>query len=280
MNKPAAIICHKGFAKDAQSAASSKGMPGIRLVLESITPTRGTIEEIHAEVTSTIANEVVIALTKPLSPEEQSPPSMEKEKLSKIVFKGNLKEVNRFFYNRGWTDGLPVIPPTEEEIAEMLTGTDLSADYVLGELPPRMGKATIEKVAINAVMAGALPTYMPALIAGVEALLDPLAHGQGWAVSTGSWAPFWIINGPIRNDLRINCSTGALSPGNQANATIGRAMALLTKNIRGTRPGIEDMGTLGNPMKYSMVVAENEEESPWEPLSIDGDSARQIVLSL
>jgi hypothetical protein len=118
-------------------------------------------------------------------------------------------------------------------------------------------------------MAGALPTYMPLLIAGVQAMLDPKSHGHGWAVSAGAWAPFWIINGPIRNDLHINSGVGALSPGDIANAAIGRAMGLITKNIRGTRKGVEDMGNSGNPMKYSMVAAENEEESPWEPLHVE-----------
>ena len=133
---------------------------------------------------------------------------------------------------------------------------------------PRLGKATVEKIAINAVMAGALPTYMPVLIASVQALWTP--DGTPCAtVSTGSWAPFWIINGPIRKDLHINSGSGALSPGDMANATIGRAMGLITKNIGGIRKGIEDMGFLGNPGKYSMVMAENEEESPWEPLHVE-----------
>ena len=118
-------------------------------------------------------------------------------------------------------------------------------------------------------MAGALPTYMPVLIAAVEALLDPRANFGGFGVSTGSWSPFWIINGPIRKDLRVESGSGALSPGNIANAAIGRAMGLIIKNIGGVRKGIEDMGVLGNPCKYSMVIAENEEESPWEPLHVE-----------
>jgi hypothetical protein len=118
-------------------------------------------------------------------------------------------------------------------------------------------------------MAGALPTYMPLLIAGVEVIADPASGFGAWGVSTGSWSPFWIINGPIRNDLNINNSTGTLSPGNIANAAIGRALGLIIKNIGGIRKGVEDMGTQGNPGKYSMVLAENEEESPWEPLHVE-----------
>jgi hypothetical protein len=109
---------------------------------------------------------------------------------------------------------------------------------------------------------------MPVLIAGVEAFLEPKAMFSTYEVSTGSWTPCWIINGPMRNDLRINCGTGALSPGDIANAAIGRTFGLIIKNIGGARKGLEDMGVLGNPGKYSMVIGENEENSPWEPLHV------------
>jgi hypothetical protein len=179
------------------------------------------------------------------------------------------EEVNRFFYTNGWTDGLPIVPPTEKAVAEMMTGTDLPADHVVVKLIPRLGKATVEKIAINAVMAGALPTHMPVLIAAVHALMDPRSRFDTFGVSTGSWAPFLVINGPIRNDIHINCSSGALSPGDIANAAIGRAVYLIAKNIGGARKGVEDMGVLGNPAKYSLVLGEDEEESPWEPLHVE-----------
>jgi hypothetical protein len=150
----------------------------------------------------------------------------------------------------------------------MLTGTDLPADHVVTKIIPRLGKATVEKIAINAVMAGALPTYMPIFIAGVQAVMEPKAQFGTTEVSTASWVPFWVLNGPIRHDLHVNSSSGALSPGDIANATIGRAMGLIIKNIGGARKGIEDMGTFGNPGKYTMVIAENEEASPWEPLHV------------
>ena len=126
----------------------------------------------------------------------------------------------------------------------------------------------MERIAINAVMAGCLPTYMPLLIAGVHALADNPTTGM-MAASTGSWSPFYLVNGPVRNDIHVNSSYGASSPGNIANAAIGRAMGLITKNIRGIRKQIEDMGVLGNPGKYSFVAAENEENSPWEPFHVE-----------
>jgi hypothetical protein len=132
---------------------------------------------------------------------------------------------------------------------------------------PRNGNATVEKIAINAVMAGALPTYMPVIIAAVEALVE-YGYFRGQAVSAGSWAPCYLFNGPIRDDIHINCGVGVMSPGNIANAAIGRALGLIVKNIGGIRKGIEDMGNMGNPGKYTLVLGENEEQSPWEPLHV------------
>ncbi|HJX12612.1 MAG: hypothetical protein A2W25_15670 [candidate division Zixibacteria bacterium RBG_16_53_22] len=281
LNKPAVALVNENFMYDARSAASSKGLPTVR-VLASAVPCECINEQIVEPIIDSMMDDIIKGLTKPLSPQEESPEQPKVEETPRIIFKGNLQEINRFFYKRGWADGLPIIPPTEEAVKEMLTGTDLPADHILGKIVPRRGKATVEKVAINAVMAGALPTYMPVLIAGVEALLDPESFFHVWGVSTGSWAPFWIFNGPIRKDLNINYSSGTLSPGNIANATIGRSMALIIKNIGGARPGIEDMGVLGNTGKYSMVMAENEEANPWGPLHVENglhkdDSAVSLI---
>ncbi len=265
---PAVAIISDGFTEDARSAASSRAMPGVRY-LPTTVPPESTMKDVIETGVLAAVDSVVKAATAPLTAIEQSPQKRQPEKITRIVFKGNLDEVNRFYYGRGWTDGFPIIPPTEEKVAEMLTGTDLPSDTLLGKLIPRQGKATIEKIAINAVMAGALPTYMPVLIAATKLLLNSEMGFQGFCtfgVSTGSWSPFWIINGPIRNEINLNSGSGVLSPGNIANATIGRAMGLIIKNIGGIRKGIEDMGVMGNPMKYTMVMAENEEASPWEPL--------------
>ena len=268
LNTPTVVLANDGFINDARSAASGKGTPGIRVVPVPL-PYECTERAKIAAGVSAALDDALAALTKPLTAEEQSPKPKELEKVSRIVFKGSLQEVNRFFYKRGWTDGFPIVPPTEEAVQEMLTGTDLPADHLVAKIVPRLGKATVEKIAINAVMAGALPTYMPILIAGVQALMDPKAGFGTWEVSTGSWSPFYIINGPIRNQLHVNSGSGALSPGDIANATIGRAMGLIVKNIGGARKGIEDMGVLGNPGKYTMVTGENEEESPWEPFHVE-----------
>lgn len=266
-NTPVAVLVNRDFMADARSAASGRGWPGIRSISENV-PCECTVpEQIEAGIEETM-DDIVSALTTPLTEEEKSPKPKVMEKPSRIVFQGDLEEVNRFFYRRGWTDGLPVIPPTEQAVAEMLTGTDLPPDHVVTKIVPRSGKATVEKIAVNAVMAGALPTYMPLLIAGVKAVMEPRAFFGTYEVSTGSWAPCLLVNGPISKALNINCSSGVMSPGNVANAGIGRAMGLVIKNIGGARTGIEDMGVMGNPMKYSLVLAENEDHSPWEPLHV------------
>jgi hypothetical protein len=261
------ILANPGFVKDAHSAASSKGMPGVR-VLPLNVPCESTVAADIEAGTAAVMPTIVESLTKPLTADEQSPkPSATKP--PRVVFKGNYKEVNRFFYKSGWTDGLPIVPPTDEAIKEMLTGTDLPASHIVAKVIPRLGKATIEKIAVNAVMAGALPTHMPVLIASVQALMDQKSRFDTFEVSTGSWAPFFAINGPIRGDIHVNYSSGALSPGNIANSAIGRAVGLIAKNIGGARKGVEDMGVIGNPAKYSLVLGESEEDSPWEPLHVE-----------
>jgi hypothetical protein len=277
--KPTATYVFKHFANDAMSAASSKGMPVVRFVPETIV-SECTVAMTIDDAIRAVFDDVVAALTKPLTAEEKAPQRREPATPPRLVFKGSLEEVNRFFYQRGWTDGLPVIPPTEDAVAEMLTGTDLPTDHLAAKLEPRLGKATVERIAVNAVMAGCLPTYMPLLIAGVQALAANPVCGM-MAVSTGSFAPFWLVNGPVAKDVNVRSTYGATSPGDIANAAIGRAMGLITKNIRGIRKQIEDMGVLGNPGKYSWVAAEDEENSPWEPFHVSrGFNKEDSTLSL
>ena len=259
---------------DGRSAASNKGMPLVRIVPETVPCECNITEDADAGIRSVMPL-IIEALTKPLSAEEQAPKRKEMGTPSRIAFKGQMEEFDRFFYKRGWSDGLPLRPPTEAAVREMLAGTDLPPEHVVGKIVPRNGKATVEKIAINAVMAGALPTHMPILIACVEALADPRAHLGAYGTSTGSWMPFWIVNGPVRNDARVNCSSGAMSPGDIANAAIGRTMGLIVKNVGGARKAIEDMGVYGNPGKYSCVAGENEEMSPWEPLHVEQGFARE-----
>jgi hypothetical protein len=238
-------------------------MPGIRAVAETVPCECSVKSDIEANLLN-VMEDVVAALTTPLTPQERDTRSKQ-QVATRIVFSGDSAEVNRFFYRRGWSDGLPLIPPTEAAVAEMLTGTDLPSDHLVGKLEPRFGHATVEKIAVNAVMAGALPVHLPVIIAAVKGLADKDAGFGTYGCSTGSWSPFTLVNGPIRNDIHINYGSGALSPGNIANAAIGRTISLIAKNIAGARKGVEDMGVLGNPAKYSQVMAEDEASNPWEP---------------
>lgn len=271
--KPAVALCNAGFLKDARAAAVLKGYPAFRVVAERV-PCEATEAEVIDAGVREVVDEILRALT--VAPSEgewrdavAAAEAWRPEHVQGIVYRGTYRDVNRYFYRMGWTDGLPIVPPTEEAVAEMLRGTDLPPDYVVTRVPPRMGKATVEKIAINAVMAGALPTHLPVILAAVEALTHPDAWYGTYQVSTGSWAPFVVVNGPVRRDIGLNCGTGALSPGNIANAAIGRALRLVDRNIGGARPGIEDMGVFGNPGKYTLILGENEEDSPWEPLHVE-----------
>jgi hypothetical protein len=175
----------------------------------------------------------------------------------------------QYFINRGWSDGLPVLPPTESAIDAMMAASDLKKDELLGVIPPLNGTATAERVAANAVMAGCLPDYFPLVLAAVQGVLQPGFNLDGVQTTTGNVAPLIIINGPCRNTLQINYSSNVLGQGWRANATIGRALRLVLSNIGGAVPGVYDKATLGQPAKYTFCIAENEEENPWEPLHIE-----------
>jgi hypothetical protein len=187
----------------------------------------------------------------------------------RIELSNDHEVVQQYYLKRGWSDGLPVVPPTPERVESMLAATGLDSQYVVAEIPPNWGAATVEKLAINAVMAGCLPEYLPVLIAAVEAMSDPAFNLYAVQATTHSCAPLIIINGPIRESLGVNSSSGCYGPGWRANATIGRAVRLALLNIGGARPGAGDMSTQGAPSKYSYCVAENEEQNPWEPLHVE-----------
>ena len=172
-------------------------------------------------------------------------------------------------YARGWSDGLPVVPPTEAKVYEMLQGTSRSPDEVLGLVPSDYAPCTIEKVAVNAVMAGCLPEYLPVVITAMEAVLDEQFLLHGVLASTRFVSPVLIVNGPIARQIGMNAKGNALGQGNRANSTIGRAVQLAIRNIGGGRPGGIDRATLGNPGKHTYCFAEDEEGSAFTPLTAD-----------
>lgn len=173
------------------------------------------------------------------------------------------------YYDRGWTDGLPVIPPSGKSVDAALAAAGLSAGDTVGEIPARNVKITADKVAINAILAGCLPQYMPVVVAAVKGICHPDFSYHGPATSTGGAAIAVIVNGPVVRRLGINVADNAFGPGFRPNATIGRAVRLLMMNTLDTRPGRLDRSTLGNPGKYSLCFGEDEENSPWEPLHVE-----------
>ena len=183
-----------------------------------------------------------------------------------IELPDTLEAVEGHFRERGWTDGLPIVPPTPERVEDMLGGIDAEPDHVVGKLPPLWGEATVEKVAINAVMAGCEPAVMPVLVSALEAMLDPAFNLYGVQATTHPVAPLAIVHGPAAGRLRMHAGAGVFGPGNRANATLGRAIRLCLWNLGGARPGQGDMATQGSPAKYTYAIAEREEASPWGPL--------------
>ena len=170
---------------------------------------------------------------------------------------------------RGVTDGLPVVPPTAERVRAAVAASGRSGEDLIGLVAPRLGRATVERVAVNAVMAGCRPEYMPAVLAGVEAICDPEFSLVGVSGTTDAVAPLLILNGPVRTALNVNSGAGAFGPGWRANATIGRAVRLCWLNIGGAMPGLISMSTFAQPGRYSYCIGENEEASPWEPLHVE-----------
>ena len=172
-------------------------------------------------------------------------------------------------YARGVTDGLPVIPPTAERVAAAVAASGRPADELVGLVAPQHGRATVQRIAINAVMAGCRPEYLPVVIAGVRAICDPAFALEGVSGTTDAVAPLLIVNGPVRHALDINAGVGVFGPGWRANATIGRAVRLVWANVGGARPGAISMSTFGQSGRYTYCIGEHEEASPWAPLHVE-----------
>ena len=187
-----------------------------------------------------------------------------------VAVEGGPDEVEAYLRERGMTDGLPVVPPTPERVAAAVAASGLPAEHVVSDIPPLNAPATVEKIAVNAVMAGCGPEVMPVLVAAIDAFCDPQMNAHGVQTTTNPVGPMVVINGPIRHQLGFNYGAGCFGPGAHSNATVGRALRLALVNIGGAIPGDVDKAPLGWPGKAtSLCVAENEEESPYPPYHAD-----------
>ena len=192
----------------------------------------------------------------------------------RIEAPGDQESFDRMCRERGWSDGLPLVPPTAERVERLLQATRRAPEELIATVAPGFGAATVERIAINAAMTGCEPRHMPVLLAAVEAICDPEFNLQGIQATTNPAAAWIIVNGPLAAELGFNGGINCLGQGAWANATVGRALRLVLQNVGGARPGDMDRATQGQPGKYSFCCAENEAASPWEPLHVERGYAR------
>jgi hypothetical protein len=283
LGKPVAFAITRPFETNAGFVSGREGLPDISLVVVPLDalPHPGEIEEL--QIADKFADGVIKALT-------ETKPAKKVEKIGDtIAFKGinyntSMSNMDKYFLRHGWSDGLPLVPPTQEAVEEMLQGTDLSPSHVVGIVEPAGAEATVGKIAVNAVMAGCLPQFFPVVIAAVQAITDPKFDLREVQCTSCNMSPFLIISGnKIIEDLNINCSFSTIGPGFRANATIGRAIRLIMTNLGHTWPGVNDMKTLGSPFRFITLMAENETayKGAWEPLRVaEGYSPEQATISV
>lgn len=271
--KPAVGIVAAGFEGAARATAKAFGLPEFRFarvgrVLTGIPP-----EEIEDEVAAAI-EQIVAGLIEAGIDVAATARALEPTDVLRYEAEdawSAAERMNEDFLQRDWGDGFPLIPPTPEKVRRMLAGTTRAATDVVTIMAPGSGIATVEKIAINAVMAGCEPVHLPILIAICEAYTGMGERVRAMAMSTSAHAPLIVINGPIVKELGINAGQCALGPGKQSrhNIVLGRALRLMMINLGNCRPGQMDMDTIGSARKFGMVVGENEGESPWDAFHVE-----------
>lgn len=262
---PSSTLVCEGFVGQAGTTAVGLGMPNLPVAMVPGHVDMQTDNELRDNVVNVTLEQVVANLTE--QPGEAAP--VEEPDADEIVFEGTFEEVNRLYYENGWSDGLPIFPPTREKVEAFLAFSTLPPDHVFGKVPPDNRAATVWSVAVNGVMAGCRPEYMPVLLALAEAMCDP-EYGVEHSGNTPGAETLITINGPIVRELGFNYEQGALRDGFIANSSIGRFWRLYLRNIAGFLLHQTDKGTYGNT--WRVVLAENEdvlERIGWEPIAAD-----------
>ncbi len=273
LGTPGILLVAKGFEHDAESAGIDGGMPTFRRVMIPGYVWGEPVEKKRPHAESSIDN-MIDALTHPLTPEEAKPNPLVKEapppvEIIAVTYELAVEEFNRVFLENRWGDGLPLVPPTPERVKWMLTGTSRSPDEVIGKVAVKNGIATIEKIAINAVMAGAKPEYLPVIIAAMEGLTDKDYDLLHVLASMGDFTLIILVTGPIAKEINLNSETGFLGEGWRANATIGRAVRLSLTNLGHMWPGVNAMARMGRQAAYTFYTfTENQDFSPWPPYHV------------
>jgi hypothetical protein len=271
LGKPGVYVCTDNFIHDAKSAAGDVGMPRARMVTvraKDYYRLRGTDDGVKP-VAEAVVDQLIDGLKRPLTSEEADT-AARKEPLDPVsitaeTYEQAAQKFNQVYLDNHWGDGLPLVPPTSEAVQAMLKGTSRSSGEVIGTIAPKNGIATIEKIAINSVMAGAKPEYLPVIIAAMEGISDPNYDDLHMMTSTGSFNLAIMVTGPIAKEINMNSGIGFLGYGWQANSTIGRAVRLCLINMGRVWPGENDMALVGRPSQQFYVFAENQEFSPWPP---------------
>ena len=281
------------FLDDAKSGAKDRGMPGVRtlaLPADKYYVARANKQEVQP-IAEAFFDKMVAALTRPLTAEEAHPDQARKQLESaniKVTGKDFLdasEKLNELFLDNHWADGLPIVPPTPELVKAMEAGTTRSPKEVIGQVAPKNGTATVEKIAINSVMAGAKPEYFPVILAAMEGFLDKHYDLTHVVASTGSFTPVVLVDGPVAQELGFNSGIGMLGNGWRANSTVGRALQLSLLNLGQTWPQVNFMGLTGRLEAYTFYTfAEDTAKSPWEPYNVSqgfqaGDSTVTVSSS-
>lgn len=273
MGKPGVYINCDTFNDDAISACNDHSMPTLRhrqIKSSEFYKLRGQVDTIRPLVEA-VFDDFINALTTPLTPEEANPPQQKRDedgppsvKFIAESYPMVCEEFGQDFLAKCWGDGLPLVPPTPEHVRWMLSGTNRSPDEVIGQVQPKLGIATIEKIAINAVMAGARPEYLPVIIAAMEVILDKDYDHLHVLASAGSFTFMIVVTGPIAKEIDMNSGIGFLGHGWRANNTIGRSVRLATLNIGRTWPGMNDMALIGRVSPHTFYTFCENGESPWQ----------------
>jgi len=275
---PTVIFTAQAFVHDARRSAQSFGLAGLPLAVVPTPLTNQRPEDIH-RMAEEAFDQIVGGLTRPVEAFAggDRPPAEER-----LAYDGaNLLEawdsMNRDFLARGWSDGFPLVAPTDRAVETMLQNAARDGGEIIATLEPGFGVATVEKLAINAVMAGCGPEHLPLLIAAVRCLAEPKMYLRNKAMSTGPHAPLVLVNGPKGRAANLNAGMCALGPGapSASNTVLGRAVRLTMMNVGHTYVGVSDMDTIGSPLKYSLCCAENETASPWAPYHVTRGYARE-----
>jgi hypothetical protein len=267
--KPALTVCSASFVGLGRAQQKALGSPDLPIAVVPHpfgTRSREELKDIAIKCADEIAR---LLCERPSSGVRALESAVPAARAKLIEAPADLEELNRLFIRRRWGDGLLIAPPTEEAVQRMLRHTHRAPHDVVATIAPGMGAATVEYIAIQGVMAGCYPEYLPVLIAAAEAVATPGFHLQAIQATTNPAAVWLIVNGPLARQLEVNSGSGCLGPGNWANATLGRALRLILQNIGGALPGEMDRATQGQPAKYTFCCAENEEANPWEPLHVE-----------